>query len=210
MTDHPPPPPGQPPPYSGPYGNAPGQPPYGGPPPGSPPGQPPYGSPPGGGHYDQPPGGGHYDQPPGGGHYGQPPGGPYDPHYGYGPPPPQGPAQAEDSTWAIFAYVGNLLIGFLPALIIYLVKKNTSPLTRFHAAQSMNYQLTLLIHLLVVVAVCVPPAIVFDTPLFLIALAVPYLELLIAGWWLLILGAIKAGKQQYYRFPTFFCFRMIR
>ncbi|WP_243708874.1 DUF4870 domain-containing protein [Actinomadura sp. GC306] len=182
MKDHPPPPqqPGQPPPYPGAYGGAPGQPPYG-----------------------QPPGGGHYDPPP--------PGGPYDPHYGYGPPPPpQGQPPAEDATWAIFAYVGNVLIGFLPALAIYLAKKNTSPLTRFHAAQSMNYQLTLLIHLLVVVALCVPPTIVFDTPLFLIALAVPYLELLIAGWWLLILGAVKAGKQQYYRFPTFFCFRMIR
>lgn len=170
----------QPPPYPGPYGQAPWQPPYGQPPPGPPPGQPPHGHPPGGGHHD--------------------------PRYGYGPPQ----APAEDSTWAVFAYVGSALIGFLPALIIYLVKKNTSPLTRFHAAQSMNYQLTLLIHFVVVLALCVPPAIVFDNPVFLIALVIPYLELLIAGWVFLILGAVKAGKQQYYRFPTFFCYRMIR
>ncbi|WP_067800520.1 DUF4870 domain-containing protein [Actinomadura formosensis] len=153
-----------------------------------------------------------YSQP-----YGQPPGavpGPYDPRWGYGPPgvpngvPLQGPT--EETTWAIFAYVGNVLIGFFPALIIYLVKKNTSPLTRFHAAQSMNQQLTMLIHVLVVVAVCVPPAIALKEPGFLALLLVPYLELLIAGWTFIILGAVKAGKGQYYRFPTFFCFRMIR
>lgn len=182
MTDQPPPQSDQPPPYSGPYGQGPyGQGPYG---------QDPYGQPP-------------YGQPP----YGPPPGGPYDPRWGHGPPQNH---PGEETTWAVFAYVGNLLIGFLPALIIYFVKKNTSPFTRFHAAQSMNNTLTLLIHLLVVVAVCVPPAIIFDTPAFLILLVLPYLELLIAGWVFLILGAVKSGKGQYYRFPTFFCFRMIR
>ncbi|MEU8797004.1 DUF4870 domain-containing protein [Spirillospora sp. NPDC048819] len=188
MTDQPPPPPhDQPPPYSGPYGQGPyGQDPYG---------QGPYGQ----GPHGQPP----YGQPP----YGPPPGGPYDPRWGYGPPQNH---PGEETTWAVFAYVGNLLIGFLPALIIYFVKKNTSPFARFHAAQSMNHTLTLLIHLLVVVAVCVPPAIIFEAPAFLILLVLPYLELLIAGWVFLILGAVKSGKGQYYRFPTFFCFRMIR
>ncbi|MGW5414640.1 DUF4870 domain-containing protein [Actinomadura geliboluensis] len=166
-----------------------------------PPGQPPPGQPPPG----QPP---PYGQP-----YGQPPGG-YDPRWGYGPPgspygvPMQGPS--EETTWAIFAYIGNAIIGFLPALIIYLVKKDTSPFTRFHAAQSMNMQLTMLIHLLAVLAVCVPPAIVMEAPAFLALLLFPYLELLIGGWTFIILGAVKAGKGQYYRFPTFFCYRMIR
>ncbi|GAA1881834.1 DUF4870 domain-containing protein [Actinomadura bangladeshensis] len=162
---------------------------------------------------DQPPPPGQqpppYSQP-----YGQPPGGYYDPRWGYGPPgvpygvPQQGPQ--EETTWAIFAYIGNVVIGFLPALIIYLAKKHSSPFTRFHAAQSMNQQLTMLIHLLAVVAVCVPPAIVMEAPAFLALLILPYLELLIAGWTFIILGAVKAGKGQYYRFPTFFCFRMIR
>lgn len=155
---------------------------------------------------DQPPPPPGQQPPPYSGPYGQPPGG-YDPRWGYGPPQ-SGPA--EETTWAIFAYVGNVLIGFLPALIIYLAKKNTSPFTRFHAAQSMNQQLTLLIHVLAVVAVCVPPAIVLESPAPLALLLVPYLELIFAGWTFIILGAVKAGKGQYYRFPTFFCFRMIR
>lgn len=169
-----------------------------------PPPPPPEQPPPYPGAYGGPPG-----PPPG-----QPPGGGYDPRYGFGPPGvphgPTGPAPGEETTWAIFAYVGNILIGFLPALVIYLWKKNLSPYTRFHAAQSMNYQLTMLIHLVAVAAVCVPPAILTESPAFLIPLVLPYLELLIGGWVFLILGAVKAGKGQYYRFPTFFCYRMIR
>ncbi|MEV0662192.1 DUF4870 domain-containing protein [Actinomadura luteofluorescens] len=210
MTDQPPPPPDQPPPGEPPPGQPPpDQPPPGQPPPGQPP--PPHQPPPYHGAYGQPPG-----QPPGpppGQPFGPPGAGPYDPRYGYGPPGvPYGPGAhpGEETTWAIFAYVGNVLIGFLPPLVIYLVKKNTSPFTRFHAAQSMNYQLTMLIHLLAVAAVCVPPAILLDAPAFLALFALPYLELLIGGWVFLILGAVKAGKGQYYRFPTFFCFRMIR
>ena len=191
MTDQPPPPSDQPP-HD--------QPPHDQPPPGQPP---PYH-----GAYGQPPG-----QPPGPPH-GPPSAGPYDPRYGYGPPGvPYGPGMqnpGEETTWAIFAYVGNVLIGFIPPLVIYLVKKNTSPFTRFHAAQSMNYQLTMLIHLLAVAALCAPPAIVMKEPAFLVPLILPYLEVLIGGWVFLILGAVKAGKGQYYRFPTFFCFRMIR
>ncbi|XRQ03587.1 DUF4870 domain-containing protein [Actinomadura welshii] len=187
MTDQPP-PPDQPPPHWGPYGQAPGGPPPGQPPPGQPPpGQPPPGQPP----YGRPPGGGYYD-----------------PRYGYGPPRPQVPA--EDSTLAVLAYVGNILIGFIPSLVIYLVKKNTSPLTRFHAAQAMNFQLTLLLHLVIVAALCVPPAIIAEAPIFFVPLIFPYLEMLIAGWVFLILGAVKAAKNEYYRFPTFFCWRMIR
>ncbi|MFI0485923.1 DUF4870 domain-containing protein [Actinomadura sp. 9N215] len=206
MTDKVPPPPDdpppdQPPPYEGPYGQAPGAPPYDQQPYDQPP---PYGPPPG-----QPP---PYGPPPG--QPGEPPpGGQYDPRWGYGPPGvPYGMPQAppQETTWAIFSYVGTVLIGFLAPLIIYFVKKNTEPFTRYHAAQALNFQLTLLIHLLAVAVVCVPPAIALETPAFLIPIAFPYLELVIGQWVFIILGAVKAGKGQYYKFPTFFCFRMVR
>ncbi|QXJ24935.1 DUF4870 domain-containing protein [Actinomadura graeca] len=141
-------------------------------------------------------------------------GGQYDPRWGYGPPGvphgPPGQVQGNDPTWAIFTYMGVLLVGFLAPLIIYFVKKRESAFIRFHAAQSLNFQITLLIHLLAVAAVCVPPAIAAENPVFLVPLILPYLELLIGQWVFLILGAVKAGKGECYRFPTFFCFRMIR
>ncbi|MDL4818914.1 DUF4870 domain-containing protein [Actinomadura opuntiae] len=161
---------------------------------------PPYGQP-----YGQPPG-----QPPG-----PPPGGPYDSQWGYGPPgvphgPQYGPPRNDDNTWAIFAYVGTLVVSFIAPLVIYLVKMRESPFARFHAAQALNFQITMLVHLLAVAAVCVPPAIITKQPAFVVPLVFPYLELLIGQWVFLILGAVKAGKGEYYRFPTFFCFRMIR
>ena len=154
-----------------------------------------------------------YGRPPGA-PPGQPYGGQYDPRWGYGPPGvPYGPPnqlQPNDTTWAIFSYVGMLVVGFLAPLIIYFVKRRESAFTRFHAAQALNFQITLLIHLVAVAAVCVPVAIAADRPAFLVPLIAPYLELLIGQWVFLILGAVKAGKGQYYRFPAFFCFRMIR
>ncbi|HEU5023973.1 MAG TPA: DUF4870 domain-containing protein [Spirillospora sp.] len=157
-----------------------------------------------------PPYGEPYGQPPG-----PPPGGPYDPRWGYGPPGvPQGPqyppSRGDDTTWAIFAYVGMLVISFLAPLIIYLVKMRESPFIRFHAAQALNLQITLLIHFLAVGAVCVPATIATESPWFLIPLALPYLETIFGQWVFLILGAVKAGKGEIYRFPTFFCFRMVR
>lgn len=158
--------------------------------------QPSYGPPPG-----QPPG------PP-------PPGGQYDPRWGYGPPGvPYGPpqhAQGEETTWAIFAYIGMAIVGFVAPLVIYCVKLNNSPFARFHAAQALNFQITLLIHIVVVAALCVPPAIVLDNPAFLALFAISYLEMLFGQWVFIILGAVKAGKGRHFRFPTFFCFRMIR
>lgn len=152
--------------------------------------------------------------------YGQPHGaypapqpGQYDQSWGYGPPGvPSGPPAGarEDTTWALFAYVGTIVVGFLAPLVIYFVKRRDSPFTRFHAAQVLNFELTLLIQLLGVAAVCAVPAILFENPWFLIPIAVPYLHAIFGQMIFLILGAVKAGKGEYYRFPAFFCFRMIR
>jgi uncharacterized Tic20 family protein len=150
--------------------------------------------------------------------YGQPygpPEGQYDPRWGYGPPgvtygPPYGPPRNDDNTWALFAYIGMLFASFIAPLVIYLVKMRESPFIRYHAAQALNFQITMLIHLLVMAAISVTSMIVTDYPWFLVALFIPYLELVFGQWAFIILGAVKAGKGEYVRFPGFFCFRMIR
>lgn len=183
----------QPPPHHSPYGQPPGAPPppgYGQEAPGYEQGAPGYGQ--------------------GAPGYGQQ----YDPRWGYGPPGvPYGPGTqttGEDTTWAMMSYLGTLIIGFLAPLIIYFVKRRESAFTRFHAAQALNYQLTILIHLLAVLAVCAPLAIITENPVFLVPLIPVYLIDGFGQWVFLILGAVKAGKGAYYRFPTFFCFRMVR
>jgi uncharacterized Tic20 family protein len=107
-------------------------------------------------------------------------------------------------------YLGTLLVGFLAPLIIYFVKKRESAFVRFHAAQALNYQITILIHLLVIAAVFVPLAIIFEQPAWLVPLILLFLIDGLGQWVFLILGTVKAGKGAYYRFPAFFSLPMIR
>lgn len=48
---------------------------------------------------------------------------------------------AEDKQWASFAHFGGIL-GFLPALIIFLVFKDRGPLTRQESKEALNWQIT--------------------------------------------------------------------
>ncbi|XVQ13252.1 DUF4870 domain-containing protein [Spirillospora sp. CA-255316] len=191
----------QPPPHHSPYGQPPGAP----PPPG-------YGQQPGQDQQDEY----GYAKHPGGPGYGPGPGPGqgYDPRWGYGPPGvPYGPGQqvsSEDTTWGMMSYLGTIFVSFIAPLVIYFVKRRESAFVRFHAAQALNYMLTILIHLVAVLVVIVPPAILLDAPALLALLIPVYLIDGLGQWVFLILGAVKAGKGEYYRFPTFFCFRMVR
>ncbi|MEV5576301.1 DUF4870 domain-containing protein [Spirillospora sp. NPDC052269] len=161
--------------------------------------------------HDAPP----YGPPPHPALYGSPQG--YDPRYGYGPPGvPQypssqgGPVTSEETNMVVLGYVLQLFVGFLAPLVIFLIKKNTSQFIRHHMAQALNFQLTMLIHLLALGAVCAVPAILTKNALFLLPLILVYVELLVGGWVFPIVGAVSGGKGKWTRFPTFFCFRIIR
>lgn len=52
--------------------------------------------------------------------------------------------QAEDRQWASFAHLGGIL-GFLPALIIWLVFKDRGEFTNQQAKEALNFQLTIVI-----------------------------------------------------------------
>jgi hypothetical protein len=56
-------------------------------------------------------------------------------------PPGDGPAEL----LAALGYLGTVFFSFLPALIIYLVKRGTSPYLRHHAAQAVNLAVTVLL-----------------------------------------------------------------
>ncbi|MBE1534835.1 DUF4870 domain-containing protein [Actinomadura algeriensis] len=200
------------------------------PPDGAPQGPPPGGQQPYGQAYGQQPYGGHRHGYAGGGpnwEYGRPygpppPGGP--PPYGpppHGPPPygrppygvpPHGPSGSggDEPMWAMFCYLGSLLVGFVAPLVIYFVKKRESRFVRHHAAQALNYALTLLIHIVGILLVTVVPMIITENPVFLIPLVLMYLEVLISPLVVLIIGAVKSNKGEYFRIPVFFCLPMIR
>jgi uncharacterized Tic20 family protein len=141
--------------------------------------------------------------------------GPYDQWYGYGPPgvpagPQPGQVTGDDTSWGTMCYVGTLVFGFIAPLILYFVKKNRSTFVRFHAAQALNYQITVLIQVMAPFLVAIPLAVVADDPVWFVLVAPLAVFHMFAQWVFLILGTVKAAQGQYYRFPVWTCFRMIR
>jgi uncharacterized Tic20 family protein len=128
------------------------------------------------------------DQPPG---HGPPPG--YPPP-GYGPPPPSwGPPlpRDEELVWAILAHL-SVFVGLpiLGPLVIYLVKKDDAPFARHHAAEALNFHITMAIAT-VVAAVLV---------LVLIGLVLlPAIGIFSAV--MAVVATVAASNRQWYRYP---------
>lgn len=128
----------------------------------------------------------------------------------YGPPPGQhpqpGPASvsSNDKTWALAAHIGSLVaaylaLGFLAPLVIMLVKQD-SPFVRRHAVESLNFQISLLIYLVVGSVLTFLVALLT----FGIGLLVFLPVLLVLGLLALlfiILATIKASNGEHYRYP---------
>lgn len=144
-------------------------------------GQQPYGAPQG--HGQQP-----YGAPQGyGQQYGAPQG------YGHG-----GRPSVTETTWASAAHWGALVAGvatsgLLPIvvpLVVMLTKGNESPFIRRHAVESLNFQISMTIYMVV--------------SLLLMLVLIGFLTALAVGiTWLVctIIAAIKANNGEDYRYP---------
>ncbi|MFI0444691.1 DUF4870 domain-containing protein [Actinomadura sp. 6N118] len=159
-------------------------------------GQPGYGQQPG---YSQQPG---YGEQPG---YGQVPG--YDQSYGYGGQVqaygPQGHGygapSSDDRTWGLLCHLGQFLLGFIAPLLVFLIKKDESPFLRHHGAQGLNFAITQLVYLII------------NFVLIFVIIGIPLLIAQgIAQIVFLILAAVAANRGEYYRFPKFMAWPMIK
>ena len=128
------------------------------------------------------------------------PPGPEDPQgYGYG----QVPAvpTSEERNWALAAHVGTFVaawfaMGFLAPLLVMLVKGKDSPFVRRHAVESLNFQITLLIYLVV--------------SLVLALVLIGFVLLVVVGIFglvVVILATVKAANGEDYRYPL--CIRLV-
>jgi uncharacterized Tic20 family protein len=115
------------------------------------------------------------------------------------PAAPQPAAQlttAEDNQWASFAHLGGIL-GFLPALIIWLVFKDRGAFTSAEAKEALNFQIT------IVIAYIIANILVF---LVIGAILLPIIFILSLIF--SILGFTKAKGGTSYRYP--FAIRLIK
>jgi uncharacterized Tic20 family protein len=119
--------------------------------------------------------------------------------------PPAGPTNARDDrrTWALVAHLSPLpsmmiAMAFIGPLLVYVMKKD-DPYVRRHAAEALNFQLSVLLYGLGVGFITI------------VALAVggvggvvllPLLIVLAITWFVLIcVAAVKAGDGEDYRYP---------
>jgi uncharacterized protein len=118
----------------------------------------------------------------------------------YQPPPaswPGGPVAttSEERNWAVAAHVGSFLaayvaLGLIAPLIVLLLKGNASAFVRRHAVESLNFQITTL--LVVVVG---------------LILTLVVVGLVVIGLWLLyylvvvIIATVAASRGEDFRYP---------
>ncbi|MDX2026992.1 DUF4870 domain-containing protein [Microcella sp.] len=118
-------------------------------------------------------------------------------------PPPAASAaplsEAEDRQWASFAHLGGVL-GFLPALIIWLVFKDRGSFTNQEAKEALNFQIAVTIaYIALNVLSLIIGAVTFGLG-SIIGLLVPLVW--VAAVIFSILGFVKSKDGNGYRYPV--------
>ncbi|MGV8857363.1 DUF4870 domain-containing protein [Rhodoglobus sp.] len=111
----------------------------------------------------------------------------------YAPIQPMSPS--DEKLWSTLIHIGGIFLGFISALVGYLVFKDRGPFVRAHARTALNFQITMYIAMflggiLTVVGIG-----------FLIIVAAAVLIVIFS-----IIAAIAANKGQAYSYPLTFEF----
>lgn len=115
-----------------------------------------------------------------------------------------GQAQEWERTYAMFNHLSlltfHVLLPVIPALVMWLIKRERSPFVDDHGREAVNFQISLVLYALVVV-----PIVGLLTCGIGWVLWVAVYGLGIVG---MILGAVAANKGEYFRYPA--CIRFLR
>ena len=103
---------------------------------------------------------------------------------------PAGGGAGDQKTMAVLAQVLGLVTGFIGPLIIYLMNGEKDRFVRHHAAEALNFQLTLLIgYVISFVLIFIIIGIVLIPVLLVLGIVFP------------IIAAIAANRGEWYRYP---------
>jgi uncharacterized membrane protein len=113
-----------------------------------------------------------------------------------------GPVTDDDERWAVPAYIGIFVGGFVAPAIVYAARARTSPFVRFHAAQALNLFIAMAACNLVAVGILVATARFSVLPIIMLLLA--------AEAFCVIRAAIGANRCEWYRLPPVIAWPIIR
>ena len=106
-------------------------------------------------------------------------------------PLPSAITNSNDRLWIVLSHLSALLgVGILLPLIIYLVKKDESPLIGYHSKEALNFHMSVYLYALC----CVPLAFVF--------IGIPMIGIIIVSTFIFsIIAAVRSVDGEYYRYP---------
>lgn len=124
--------------------------------------------------------------------------------------PAAGPGQVapgaipqDDKTIAVLTHLSGILQAIIVPLIVWILKKDTSPYLNDQAKEALNFQISILIYGFAVGAIAtVTSCIHMGVGFFLIPLVYVF------QFVMSIIAAIAANKGEYYRYPM--CFRFVK
>jgi uncharacterized Tic20 family protein len=94
---------------------------------------------------------------------------------------------SDEKTMAILAHVLTLAVGFIAPLVIYLLKKDESTYVTAHAKESLNFQITLFIVVIILVVTVIGVLLLWVVGIFALVLV--------------IVATIKANDGKLYKYP---------
>lgn len=107
------------------------------------------------------------------------------------PLPPVVAPSSDDKLWAVFCHLSVLFgVGLLLPLIVWLVKKDESPVVVAHAREALNFHISIYIYgfiCAVLILVCIGYFLLLGLALFALVCA--------------ILAAIEASRGGFFRYP---------
>lgn len=108
------------------------------------------------------------------------------------------PPTSEEKTMAILSHILAIVpgIGILAPLVIYLVKRNEGSFVEFHARESLNFQITVILAYIISVIL-----IIVLVGIFLLWV-IPIVNIV-----LVIVATLRASEGRWYRYP--FCIRLV-
>jgi uncharacterized Tic20 family protein len=107
---------------------------------------------------------------------------------------PSVPPTSDEKTLALLSHIITLVSQFIAPLIIYLVKKDESSFVAAHAKESLNFQLTFLIIIILLVITVIGLLLLWIVGIY--------------AFVLVIIATIRASEGKLYRYP--FTIRFIK
>lgn len=122
-------------------------------------------------------------------------------------PPPAGPSK-DDRTWAMAAHLLGIVtsltgLGFIGPLVIWAIKKDESAFVADQAKESLNFQITLIIVWVALIALTLLTCGVGGLLAIPVFIVMPIVNLVLC-----ILAGVAANEGTYYRYP--FAWRLVQ